>query len=650
MSFLKKIFTKKPADSASSATTRSTPPVAATPAPAAVPEAEAPPPPPNPAQDPNLMRVTDAYGREMFITRQEWRDNVLLGHLEKIWNDPEHLYATIVKSLHDGFLTDMLSPAEHLAQIDPLPERGAVMLSIVLRELKRFEESEAVLRRQIEQHGESSVVLVNLAKLQSDRGEAELSLQTLWRALELDPNQEIGFGWYVGLHQETGGADAALQAIHRLAAFPNCWRARLGLGRAALGRKELPEALNLYREAITMAGTPVPPDVLVQLSGDLGQAGHLAEILELVTPHFDLGSHGLQVGNNLLKANTDTGHFDEARALLDQLYSLRRPDWRQHLDFWDTEIARARIVAARAANKQELALAMLVDDGPVWLPAHSPAVELFPALAADAPGIAFLGSSAEVSETASGPQFGDGPGRLSRALPLFLAEQVRFGSRARVRPITPWARNIAPMFVVGRNAWTEQEAAHHARNIAPVCEYVVVTHVRPAPETWRVELRLVRTADATVVGTAVAEFAVAEPEDALRGLAGELLALLQRHAGVAMVSAITEYLAPTGAAFGHYLMRLEQVLSVRCYTLPGMPAGFLVGEREIIDGLLQLSLAQPDNLVPRLMLAEVLQRLHASRPQIVAEYAEKVARLQKEKPLAAAPQALLERLFAPLFT
>lgn len=651
MSFLKKIFAKKPSDSGSSATPRPAPAADSAPTPPPASAAPAAPPRPDPAQDPNLMRVVDAHGREMFITRQEWRDNVLLNHLEKVWADPEHLSATILKSLQDGFLTDMLAPAEQLVRIDPVPERAAVILSIVLRELKRPDESEGVLRRQIEQHGESGVVLVNLAKIQSERGEAELSLQTLWRALELDPNQENGFAWYIALHQEQGGADAALQALHRLAALPGCWRARLGLAREALGRRDLPAALAFCREAIALVGTPVPAELLVQLSSDLGQAGHLPELLELTAPHFDLAAHGLQVGNNLLKAHVDLGHFDVARALLDELYAQRRPDWRRHLDFWDTEIARARVVAARkAAAAQELSLAMLVDDGPVWLPSASPAAELFPAAADDAPAIAFLGSSVETPAAGTGPQFGDGPGRLSRALPLFLAEQVRFGSRARVRPIVPWARNGAPMFVVGRQPWSEQEASHHARTISPACPFVVVTHVRPATETWRVELRLIRTADAAVVGAAVAEFAIAEPEDALRGLAGELLALLQREAGVAPVSVISEYLAPTGDSFGHYLLRLEQVLSVRCYTLPGMPAGYLYGEREILDGLLQLCLAQPDNAVPRLMLAQVLQRLQPGRPQIVAEYREKVALLQKDKPLPApATQAVLQRLLDAAF-
>src|SRR3982751_427074 len=83
------------------------------------------------SKDPNMIRVHDAYGREMFITKQAWRDSVLLGHIKKVWDDPDALYSTIVQSLQDGFGADMVKPAERLAEIDRDAERGAVVLAIV---------------------------------------------------------------------------------------------------------------------------------------------------------------------------------------------------------------------------------------------------------------------------------------------------------------------------------------------------------------------------------------------------------------------------------------------------------------------------------------------------------------------------------------
>ena len=40
----------------------------------------------DPAKDPNMIRVFDKYGREMFIAKEQWRTNVLLGAIKTNWN------------------------------------------------------------------------------------------------------------------------------------------------------------------------------------------------------------------------------------------------------------------------------------------------------------------------------------------------------------------------------------------------------------------------------------------------------------------------------------------------------------------------------------------------------------------------------------
>ena len=69
-------------------------------------------------------------------------------------------------------------------------------------------------------------------------------------------------------------------------------------------------------EALGRAERPVPTDLLMQMSGDLGNNGYRAEIIRLVEPYFDPAFHGLQVGNNLIKANYDLGQLDTARRIL----------------------------------------------------------------------------------------------------------------------------------------------------------------------------------------------------------------------------------------------------------------------------------------------------------------------------------------------
>src|SRR2546428_2796729 len=64
------------------------------------------------------------------------------------------------------------------------------------------------------------------------------------------------------------------------------WRAQLWMARHALKHRDPAGALNLYQQSLAAAPSPAPHDLLLQMSGDLGNAGHLAEILNLVLPRF----------------------------------------------------------------------------------------------------------------------------------------------------------------------------------------------------------------------------------------------------------------------------------------------------------------------------------------------------------------------------
>ena len=274
-------------------------------------------PPIDPSKDPNMIRVFDEYGRELFITKQQWRDNVLLGNLETSRNDPDQLYTMIVSAIQDGFAADVIPFAEHLQTIDPIASRAAVVLGIVYMETGRLDDAQKVLEEYITQHGEDGIVLTNLAKVYSRRGDQAKAESILWHALELDPNQENGLGWYAVMQKEQKGEGGDLEAYRRAANLPHSWRARLWLAQDAIQHKDLTTAETLYEEALALADRPIPADLLMQMSGDLGNAGYLAEIIRLVSPHFDPGFHGIQVGNNLIKANLDLGRVEVARQVLE---------------------------------------------------------------------------------------------------------------------------------------------------------------------------------------------------------------------------------------------------------------------------------------------------------------------------------------------
>lgn len=602
-------------------------------------------PPGDPSKDPNMIRVFDAYGREMFITRQQWHDNVLMGNIQRHWNTPDQLAELIIGALNDGFFEDMVKPAERLAQIDPNVERSVVLLAIVYLKVKRLDDSERVLQQHIRKHGESGVVLNNLAKAYAEREDHEKSLETLWRGLQLDPNQDNGMGWYEVIHREKGGEEAGLEALRRIAAIPGSWRAQLWLARSALNTRQTDQAIDLYKECLSRVGQPVPADLLMQMSGDLGNSGRLPEILQLVEPCFNPTLHCLQVGNNLIKAHVDLGQLDAARRILDQLYALNRPDWKEQLSFWDTEIAKAR-VAMTGEHKDPVSVTLLAIEGPIWLKPSSPVAELFPKKSTNTPTVCFLGCSAEAAPDSKRIQLqlANAPGRMSRALPLFLAEQVGLGSQARVQTLVPWILGEAPGFVLGGVPWKDHEAANYAQQSQAKGDYVVISHLRPNAEPWIAELRLVRTLDAQCLGTLSTSFPSAKPEDGIPGLAQQLKVLLHKQAGIEQATVPSLYQVPDAPHLGYYLLRLEQLLTVRCAGMDGVPVGFLHGEREIMDGNLQLCLAFPQNVVTRILLAQTSLAMKRMRPDILPEFREKIELLQREKPLPEPVHGVVQRM------
>src|SRR5262245_19702709 len=88
----------------------------------------------DPSSDPNLIKAFDRYGREVYVTRDEWKNSVLVPNLERARSNADELYGLIVAALHGGFGADLVTYGEHLARIDPVPARAATVLGILYME------------------------------------------------------------------------------------------------------------------------------------------------------------------------------------------------------------------------------------------------------------------------------------------------------------------------------------------------------------------------------------------------------------------------------------------------------------------------------------------------------------------------------------
>ena len=617
------------------------------------PDIAAQPAPADQSTESNQMPMLDEQGRQVMVPRAEWRERVLLPHLARVRDKPDELAEAIMQSLTNGFVADLEEPAEHLARSDVNTERGAVILSVVYRQLGRTDPAESVLRQYIAKHGTSANVVVNLGLVQAARGDTVLAEQSFWRALDLDTNHPEAFGALLMSRHKQGGDEMVKEALVRIEALPGNWRARMVNARAALDRKEVDAALVLYRQAIALAGQPVPLDLLMQMTGDLGHTGHPDVMLKEAAHLYAVKAHGLQGAHNLFRACLETGQLQAARGLLDMLFAQVRFDWRAALGSWESDLARTRMAyLAKNAQPGERKIALLIDDGPIWLPPRSPAAELFEVPVGDVPSVAFIGSSADSPPPEGGQgtlNVSDTAGRFSRAVPLFLAEQIRFSLQARVRPIAPWIAGEAPAFVVARQPWTAADAAQQALSVNPECGYAIVSHIQAQTDSWTVEVRLVRVADAAVLGSVSTELTINEPETALRALAADVIGLLQRQAGIGAATPPADYVVPAGRDFGLYLLCLERLHCVRCHALPNVPEGTLMGERDVLDGALHLCITQPANIGARLILSELLRLLCPTRPSVVAEYGARIELLQKDKPLPGPAHDVLQRIFGVVY-
>jgi len=122
-------------------------------------------------------------------------------------------------------------------------------------------------------------------------------------------------------------------------------------------------------------------------------------------------------------------------------------------------------------------------------------------------------------------------------------------------------------------------------------DFVIVIHLKADSESWIIELRMIRSSNRESLGHLSASFQPANPEHAVLDLAQRLLLLIAGPAQLESRVPPVLYRVPTGVNFAAYLLRLEQLLAVRCAGMDGVNPSFLNGEREIIDGNLQLCVA-----------------------------------------------------------
>ncbi|MSU45738.1 MAG: hypothetical protein EXS42_01070 [Lacunisphaera sp.] len=205
---------------------------------------------------------------------------------------------------------------------------------------------------------------------------------------------------------------------------------QLAAAREKLKAKDLPAAVTIYEEVL--AGAVDRTDVLVTISADLGTNGHVQELIELLAPRYDVQKHGPAAGINLLQAYLATRNAEAAQHLLDLLFALQRPDLEARLIGFSNAVAELFVTDTEAAQITipQATISLISISKPIWfygLEAAAP--HLLPRKEGKLRRVAFTQCSLpgldDAAAHAARPE--EALGRLSRGLPLWLAETFAFG-------------------------------------------------------------------------------------------------------------------------------------------------------------------------------------------------------------------------------
>ncbi|PKF60335.1 hypothetical protein CW745_15430 [Psychromonas sp. psych-6C06] len=593
-----------------------------------------------------LIKVHDEYGREMQIGKQEWLNNVLLGNLDKNRDNPDELYNLIISALNDGFEAHIQDASARLYEIDPIKERGACIHGIVLMKNKQLDEAEKVLKETMSIVGQSGVLLTNLAKVYAERNEHALAETVLWSALEADPNQDNGLDWYAVIHHERRGEAAYIEALRKVSKLPGAWRPQLWLAREALKKGEKQVALSFYEEIFRILQQP-DSQVLQQISGDLGQSGHIQEIITVVLPHFVIEHHGFSVANNLIKAFVELKRYPEAKSLVEALFAYNRPDWKEGLTYWMTELDNLMGDYGPVEDKEPPKLALMPVNQPIWLHKLNATEHIIPQKSEKPFTILTTSGSCSIAENhdQSMKQKTNEEGSICRGIALSFCDKLNMESSAQASMLVPIIEDAGFVFFGQRyeESWATQLVNHSP------CDLIILPHLYAESSPWKLELRLFDPADTSLVKTITKEFSADKPSQALKELIEETYHYITDNYAINIADSSPNLAQISPQLFAHYVDANEVclALSLACNVEDG--ASTLYGERNIFDKLLTLALEEPNSDIHKLMLVSAMSKNKAYGSTIYQEYEKKVKKLVATQHSGCDTSKVLEKALCDIY-
>lgn len=569
-----------------------------------------------------FVEVQDGFGRRVRLPREDYRKKHLPELLKQHGNNPEQLTAVILQGLRDGFANDLLAAANRLTIVDKEPERALSVLAVVQRDSGDLEGAAATLQELLQKRPKSPGARVGLALLAEQRGDAAGAEQLLREALAIDPNHADAVHALLAIRHRIVGDDGYRAELESLAGVEGGWRPRLWLARWLLQHDDEAAAASVYREVL--GADNVESDALVMASADLVQAGKHELVAELVVPRFVPGRHHPHAGLAILHHHLARKDHVAGSALLHQMYLHYGHLVAEPLHPFTAQFDQLRLASlpAPATLPQNPRLGLYRFDRPLWCAGLADPLWLLPGKAKDAKQVLCFPLAIE-GQGQLPPGREDEFGRISRAVPLFLAEHVWLSTPHRGTAGLLLAEQGG--WVVLGKVWPEEQLTAQLSAEEKAQTIVVSGVLRVDGDKRRIDLWAYDAHKQERIGHAAAEGTTNEIGRMLLQLLAELWPSLGGPAG---------HVPPVGNenSWQAYADGLAQQAALVATQAGGMPKERLYGERYILHWLQNTALLEPRWQPGFWLLASALCVLRSLGSPLPKEFARAIAEIFRQSP------------------
>ncbi|MEY4830705.1 MAG: hypothetical protein RLZZ562_2501 [Planctomycetota bacterium] len=571
---------------------------------------------------PATVTMVDSFGRAQQIPREQWKKEVLPQVLDAYQHAPEKLAALLLQYMREGLSEDLLPAALRLAALDKDIERGLSILAAIQRDIGELDSAQATLRELQQKLPTSLSPLVGFAMIADKQGDRSSATALLWGALQKDANHPDALhGWLSWEHQRLG-EDRYGEALDEACALPNAWRPRMWRARHLLSKKQNDAALADCRHVAETSGNE--SDALFMMANDLGRAGLLDAIKELVVPRYKLEAHHPGIGIALLNYYAATKQAKDGMELLHQLRVRFPRALDQQLAPFDAEFTRQLVPPAAPIQGQPKVIVFRMDR-PLWYGVLGKPEFLLPPPQKEGfvmfAGLAVIQDGPKTAQV----QREDELGRLSRSVPLFLAEQLHLLAGIPAGTALPVVEGGG--WVVSSVPWAEDRLTELLSDRERTNTKIVTGTVRPDGAQRRIDLWVYDTATKQRIG-----HATATGEDGKLGAA--YLQLLREVS--ALVGGKPDLAPAVGTeTFWDKYATTQAQLSALVIAAQGLLQKDLVfGQRAILEWTLALALEDRRSVQARMLLSTALAADAAMGSKVHKELAGPFAELFRMEPAA----------------